>query len=490
MTADSGTAPGTVGAAAGGHDVVTVEFTSSDAGGSAPLSWAQQHIWDVMCWLDDDDPYFNIPWTLPVEPAATLHQVLTALRTLIELHDALRTTFVGRGAQATQHIRPTGSVQVQLRPAAGEDPLDAQALALAVELTAKAFDHGQEPPLRCALLLSDGRPAYACFALSHAAIDAWSLRVLKQQWHAMLQGEQPPARCTQPRDRARYEAEEGAVRGAQSLKYWRNTLAKAPTTLFPKPLAEPEEQRFIRVHLESDALAVAALQLAKQCSVSTVSVLTVVCAALAAGYSGNDRVAMQLIVANRHDAKFRDMVGPASQDGLFLLNIGEASVLEVFQRGHIQALACYRYGHYAPSELRALRAEARAGQEGPVDLSVYFNDVRDEGTWHGLPEHATPEQYAHMLAESRTQFLGSFDKVDAKAFFALGPSMKTGELTLTADTAYVPRKAAYALLHAAERLLVNATADTSVGLAALVAACGVSPLGTGPKGGTSEPGSA
>lgn len=462
-------------------EVVTLAYESAESGGVAPLSWAQRHIWDVMCWLDDDDPYFNIPWALPVEPACTLEEVLAALRILIERHESLRTTFRGRGTEAMQHIATHGSVQVRLRPAEqaahaseSSDSLSAQAQELAAELTAKAFDHGREPPLRCAVLISGGRPAYVCFALSHAAVDAWSLKVLMQQWHALLRGEHLPASSSQPRDRARFEAEEGAVRGVRSMKYWRNTLAKAPTTLFPKPLAEPERQRYIRLHLESDALAVAATQLAKQCSVSTATVLTVACAALVGGYAGSDRVAMQLIVANRHEPEFRDMVGPAAQDGLYLLNLGKSSILEVLQRGHMQAMACYRYAHYAPSDMRALREDPGAGPHRPVDLSVYFNDVRPEGSWRGLPESASPEQYERLLAErSRIRFLGSFDKVDAKAFFALGPSLDTGELILTADTAYFPREVAYALLNALERLLIDATADTAAALAALVAACGI-----------------
>jgi hypothetical protein len=138
----------------------------------------------------------------------------------------------------------------------------------------------------------------------------------------------------------------------------------------------------------------------------------------------------------------------------------------------MQAMASYRYAHYAPSELRSLREEAAPGQDGPVDLSVYFNDVRAEGNWRGLPEKQTsPAQYEQLIAtRSRTRFLGSFDKVDAKAFFALGPSLETGEVTFTADTAYIPRDAAYAMLHAVERVLVDATTDTSASLAGLVAA--------------------
>jgi len=454
--------------------VVTMEFDSGGEPGSAVLSWGQQHIWDVMCWLDDDDPYFNIPWVLPVRPAATLEQAVAALRTLIERHESLRTTFRGRGLDARQHILPRGSVLIQLRPAGDvdedADPLDAQALSVAIELTTKAFDLANEPPLRCAALMVDGRPTHLCFAMSHATIDAWSLKVLEQQWEALLRGEELPPQSAQPRDRALFEAEEGAVRGEQSLNYWRNTLAKAPATLFPEPLAEAEEPRYIRVYLRSDALAAATGQLAKQCSVSTASVACVVWAALVAGYAGSERVAMQLIVANRHDARTRDLVSPTAQDGLYSLNIGSDSVVKVLQRGHIQAMACYRFAHYPPAAGRALRAEAASGSDRPVDLSVYFNDVRAEGAWHGLPEQLSPQEYERMVAErSRLEFVGSFDKVDAKAFFALGPSLTTGEVNLTVDTAYFPREVAFRLLRATERVVIEATADPEAPLADLVA---------------------
>ncbi|MGV9534904.1 hypothetical protein ACWDR9_14875 [Streptosporangium sandarakinum] len=60
---------------------VTVEFAGA-RGGEAPLTWGQQAFWRLTRWLDDGDPYFNMPWTLPVPGRHDLDAVLAALRAL------------------------------------------------------------------------------------------------------------------------------------------------------------------------------------------------------------------------------------------------------------------------------------------------------------------------------------------------------------------------------------------------------------------------
>jgi hypothetical protein len=44
---------------------VTVEFTGARSG-QGPLTWGQQAIWRLTEWLPAGDPYFNLPWVLPV----------------------------------------------------------------------------------------------------------------------------------------------------------------------------------------------------------------------------------------------------------------------------------------------------------------------------------------------------------------------------------------------------------------------------------------
>lgn len=402
----------------------TVSFTGS-RGVEAGLSWGQESIWRTVCWLDEDDPYFNIPWVLPI----TGDRVFPALRDLVERHEVLRTTY----ADARQTVHASGSFPV--------DVCEGDPDQVAAELSAKAFRHASEFPFRCAVVLRDGKPAHLALSLSHLAVDAWSLRILADDWAALVAGDklgEPPA---QPLDRAEFEREgAGRRRGEESLDYWRKTLARAPRTLFDLPRPSVETPRYLRVGMESQAMAMAATSLARRWGISTASVLTVACAAQLGAHTGHDRVPLQLIVANRHDRRFRGMVGPTAQDGLLLLDLDGDSFAETMRRGHMQAMAAYRYGHYDPAAVRALRAEAG------VDLSAYFNDIRAAGDWPQLPTDPTP---------TRTFTVGSYAKVDATAFFATGAAPDTGQLYLLVDTARLSRDTAVDLLRGVAETLVK-----------------------------------
>ena len=101
----------------------SVEFTGA-RGGESPLSWGQLAIWRLTRWLDDDDPYFNMPWVLPVYGRRDLDTVLRALRALVERHETLRTTYEGTPGGLVQRVARRGrfGVEVSTRGRPGRSP--------------------------------------------------------------------------------------------------------------------------------------------------------------------------------------------------------------------------------------------------------------------------------------------------------------------------------------------------------------------------------
>ncbi|MFC7649505.1 condensation domain-containing protein [Streptosporangium lutulentum] len=189
----------------------TVEFTGA-RGGEARLTWGQQALWRLTRWLDDGDPYFNLPWSLPVYGRRDLGAVLRALRGLVERHEALRTTYEEVPGGPVQRVAREGRFTVEVFEAGEARPL-AAARELSAELAAKGFDYATEPPLRCAVVTGDGRPRAVAFALSHLAVDGWSLNVLATEWRGLLAGEELPAPVWQPLDQAAFEGEGRAPSG-------------------------------------------------------------------------------------------------------------------------------------------------------------------------------------------------------------------------------------------------------------------------------------
>ncbi|MEU8194076.1 condensation domain-containing protein [Microbispora amethystogenes] len=508
----------------------TVEFRGA-RGGQAALTWGQQGIWRSTQWLDDGDPYFNLAWTLPVTGAADLDAVLRAVGRLVERHETLRTAYVREGARpgttgtrvgagtraeavtegteatteagagepvvagestetasgegTVQRVRREGRLTVGVYEAAAK-PMTA-AKALAAELAATGFDYAAELPVRCAVVCLRGRPRALALALSHLALDGWSLNMVAAEWPRLVAGEDLPVPEWQPLDQAAFERSDPPP-GAQALRHWRSGLAAAPRSMFDFPEREPEEPRFVRYGMDSPAAAVAAEALAARHGVTTSSVLTVASAALLAAVTGHSTAALQLIVSNRHHLRTGTMAGPAAQDGLCVIDLGAGdqgpgdqglgdqgpgdlgagdpgtsdrgagTFAEALGPGHRRTLATYRNGHYDPSLVLAAR-DAEAWHRGAdIDLDAFFNDVRQGGRWSGLPDVDPGDAgaLAALRGRSRTFFVGAYSKVKAKIFFATGPAPSTCEFFVLVDTAFLPGRVAERMLGGLEELLVRA----------------------------------
>ncbi|MEU6413195.1 condensation domain-containing protein [Microbispora sp. NPDC046933] len=439
----------------------TVEFRGA-RGGQAALTWGQQGIWRSTQWLDDGDPYFNLPWTLPVTGAAGVDAVLRAVGRLVERHETLRTAFVrdgeGTGGDTVQRVSREGRLTVGVYEAAAK-PMSA-AKALAAELAATGFDYAAELPIRCAVVCQGGRPRALALALSHLALDGWSLNMVAAEWPRLVAGEDLPAPDWQPLDQAAFERSDPPP-GGQALRHWRTGLASAPRSMFDLPAREPEEPRFVRHGMDSPAAAVAAEALAARHGVTTSAVLTVASAALLGAVTGHRTAALQLIVSNRHHPRSGGMAGPAAQDGLCVIDLGDGTFADALGPGHRRTMATYRNGHYDPAlVLDAWHAEAW-DRGADIDLDAFFNDVRQAGRWQGLPpvDPGDAAALAALRGRTRTFFVGAYSKVKAKIFFATGPAVSTCEFYVLVDTAFLPGDVARRMLTGLEELLVRAVSE-------------------------------
>ncbi|MEU4540149.1 condensation domain-containing protein [Streptosporangium sp. NPDC023825] len=456
-----------------------VEFAGT-RGGVAPLSWGQASIWRLTTWRGADDPYFNISWVLPVYGRRDLGGVLGAVRRLLERHETLRTNFRPGADGVVQHVARSGRLVVEVVEGGDARPMTL-ARQVAEGLAARVFDYAAEWPVRCAVVVVEGRPRAVAFGVSHLAVDGGALDLLAADWRALLAGVEGPDPGWQPMDQAFFEREgAGAGRGERAFRHWRGVLEGAPRSMFDYPPGVAEEPRFVRVRMESVALGVAAQVLAARWRVSSASVLTTASAVLLSVLTGHRRVVMQLIAANRHDPRIGVLVGPAAQDGVFLLDLPPGGTLaEATRAGHRQALAAYRHALYEPLRLMAMREELGRERGGPVDLSAYFNDTRGGGDWPDLPAVEPPGDPAAIAAlTARTTFAqaGSWEHVDATTVqFITGQARDACELHLLADTAYLPRATVHALLRGMETLLVRAVA-AEVPLDTVAELCGIVPV--------------
>ncbi|MFG1945400.1 condensation domain-containing protein [Nonomuraea sp. NPDC048826] len=446
------TTPATVSATT--PPTASVSF-SGTRDGEAPLTWGQRLMWRAVHLMGPSQSFLNCPWVLPVHGKRDLATVLDALRRMLERHESLRTTFADTPHGPVQRVARGGELTVELVPAGPEGPLGT-AERVAAELGTTIFAHGEDLPLRCVIVLADGRPRALAFAFSHLAVDFQALSLLSAEWRALLRGDDLPPPEWQPMEQAALEREEPfPARSRRSIRYWRSVLETIPLDVFDHPPGEPEEPRFIEVGMESVALAAAAVRLAERLTISTTSVVIAACATVLAAASGRRQAVMQLVHSNRRDPRTRPLVATVGQDGLLVLDLPGTGFTDTCLAAHRSALMAYRNAHYDPFAMQAMREEIGRVRGREPDLDAFFNDRRGDGTWPNLPR-ATPDQdLTPLMAQTRTYVTNAWPGVRFKVFFTLGTAPDTGRLSLIVDTAYLPREKARAMLLSVEALLVR-----------------------------------
>ncbi|MFF2408064.1 amino acid adenylation domain-containing protein [Streptomyces sp. NPDC058092] len=207
-------------------------------GWSTPASFDQERVWFASR-LDPDSPAFNVPTVVPLSGVALgAGDVAAALRTVVQRHEALRTSLA---AAADGSLRQTVHERVELtvdeedlrsleRAAAGSRTEE-----LLTELAAAPFDLTRAPLLRARLVRLSEADRLLLVVVHHSAFDAASVALLDHEvtelCRAAAEGrpaELPPL-PVQYADyaawqRSRYDSGEFEP----DLAYWRRRLAGLP----------------------------------------------------------------------------------------------------------------------------------------------------------------------------------------------------------------------------------------------------------------------
>jgi condensation domain-containing protein len=423
--------------------------------GEAALTWGQRHIWRALRLHGPGQYFLNCPWALPVYARPDLGAVLTALRALVERHEALRTTFADTSAGPVQRVARGGELTVQLEQAGPERPLEL-AGRLAARMSEEIFAPGEDWPLRCRVVIKDGRPAALALAFSHLAVDHWALSLISADWRRLLRGEDLPPAAWQPMDQTELEATEPfQARSARSIRCWQPVLDEVPLDVFGHPPGQPEDPRFIEVAMESAAVGVAVGRLAQRWGVSTSSVLLAACAAVLATVTGRQQAVMLMVHSNRRDPRTRAMVGTVGQDSLFALDLTGADFAATCRAAERNALLAYRNTQYDPFAMWAMREETGRRRGREPDLNAFFNDRLGSER----PRSAVGGNPADLTARTSTHVGKSWPSIHIRVMFTVGTMAGAGELSLIADTAYLPRDTATSMLLGIEALIVRSLTE-------------------------------
>ncbi|MFK3978914.1 condensation domain-containing protein [Micromonospora sp. NPDC050397] len=345
-------------------------------GWTGPLTWAQLAIWEVFRWLGPDEAAsLNLSAVRDVPSGRTVDDVVTALRRLVERHDALRTRFAASDdGEPRQTVEPYGNLDVTVVEA-GDQPPERAVEALVERMRAEPFEMATDLPLRAAVLAEAGRPLVVVLVLNHMAVDGYSLEIVSRDLGLLLDGagELPPP-GQQPRDRASYEASDLARRRATAaLDYWTDGVRELPRALLVSEPG-PVPQQWARI--TSEALRLAVRELADRHRMSLSMVVQALTGLLLGFYRRESRVGIRLIVATRFTSETRDYVGAFNQNGLLRLTVGTDRLGDFLRHSRAASMRAYQHCECDPLLLEARIAQV--GAERGIDVGGYcfVNDVR------------------------------------------------------------------------------------------------------------------
>lgn len=214
--------------------------------GRIPLSYGQQRLW-FLDRLEPGNALHHVPLILRLHGQLHVAALEFSINTIIQRHEALRTTFPhahGLPAQciAPSQLAPMTLIDLRALPVTEREQ---KALGLARKEALHPFDLQRGPVLRSSLLRLSEQEHLFLLTMHHIVTDGWSLGVLFQELSALYTAhiQHRPARLpalpVQYPDYASWQRQwmSGAVLETHQA-YWQQRLAGLPTTL-NLPFARP-----------------------------------------------------------------------------------------------------------------------------------------------------------------------------------------------------------------------------------------------------------
>ncbi|MFE6101522.1 condensation domain-containing protein [Streptomyces laurentii] len=289
--------------------------------GLVATSFAQHRLWAVDR-FEATGGLLNVPIAVRIRGALDAHALTAALHDVVTRHESLRTVFVDVDGVPWQRILDPATVRVPLR----RETVASAELAAELAVAARhVFDLATAPPI-AAWLFTTGPDEHVLLVVTHhIAVDDGSVRPLFRDLsraYAARSGGREPGFTPMPVQYADYAAWQRELLGAEAdpsglgnsqIRYWRTTLAGAPSELvlpFARPRPALPSYRGDRVAVTVDAELHAALTaLAQSTGTSLFMVVHAGLVVLLHRLGAGPDIVVGTPVAGRTDAALDDIVG-------------------------------------------------------------------------------------------------------------------------------------------------------------------------------------
>ena len=365
----------------------TVDFTGPRTR-SGPLSFGHANIVRAIT-VDDDPTRLNL--AMVFDAPADVDHVAGLLRTLVERHEALRTTYRLTTPPA-QQVAAEGEFTVELVEVAGADDPLTVAERTARRLRSQVFDLAAELPFRAAVVTRDGIPLHLVWVVTHAAMDVAACETLHSEWAALSTGRPLPPAAMQPLDVVELEGSSRIQRlGQGALRYWEAQLRRVPQAMFTPSYTAPAKTSWLHAGLSiRSRTAPARLEaIAERTGASTSAVVLAALSTLLAHRTGHRTVVTTSLSGNRVVRALRGFVGSLAQDALLPVDFeGLEGFDDVVRKVRSAALPAYRSSWFDPTAVWQV-INGVSGERGiSFARDLVFNDMSALATDADSPEQS------------------------------------------------------------------------------------------------------
>jgi acyl carrier protein len=293
---------------------------SVDRNGTLPLSFAQERLWFLEQLMPGSSGY-NLSFVLRLQGPLDLEALEQSLATVIQRHEALRTTFDTIEGQPIQVIAPNLAWSVPLMELqhVPRDRRDPEIQRLATIESQRPFDLRHGPLVRAVVLRLEASDHVLVLTMHHIVSDGWSMGILIREavmLYQAMQRAQPlslPPLPIQYADFATWQRQwlQESVRDTQ-LAYWRQQLAHLPMLNLPTDRPRPAIQTF-RGASQSFALSLALTErlyrLSRQADATLFMTMASAFTTLLYHYTGQTDIVLGTPIANRTRVELEDLIG-------------------------------------------------------------------------------------------------------------------------------------------------------------------------------------
>ena len=379
-----------------------------------PASHAQKRLY-LLSKMDQNSGAYGMLFVLRCDGSLQQDKLATALRSLIERHETLRTEFIEQDGIISQRIHPTSTPDVKFSDISKHQTIAREALRLTRQEAATPILLEQPPLIRAHIIKVSNDEELLVIATHHIVGDGWSSRILVNELGAFYQAamtKQAPDLAPLPISYKDFANWQSLQDWTEAETYWRDKLQGAPDTIaLPTDRQHPAIQSYRGAHAHmmiKDDVLQGLHTLARTHNTTLSAVGMALFSAMLYRLTRQEDMVIGMGVAGRERTETEGLIG-------FFVNVlpirvemnSETELESLINSIHSNITAALDRQDCPFDELVRAIAPKRHGNRQPLMNVVFeyqrFGALTDEGSNKGLP--VTSPAHQGILPDNMDEFV-------------------------------------------------------------------------------------